>query len=78
MFQESCCLSLSTKPLTSSEVKIRSEQLKGGKEMASAFVLINSEIGQEEEILEDLRKIKNVQEAYVVVNLASMTAVRLL
>lgn len=45
--------------------------------MATAFVLINSEIGQEEEILEDLRKIKYVQEAYVVVNLASVAAVPL-
>jgi hypothetical protein len=45
--------------------------------MATAFVLINSEIGSEEEILEGLRKIQNVQEAYVVVNLASITALPL-
>jgi hypothetical protein len=45
--------------------------------MATAFVLINSEIGSEEEILEDLRKISNVQEAYVVVNLDTMTALPL-
>jgi hypothetical protein len=38
--------------------------------MPSAFVLINSEIGAEEEVLKDLRKIENVREAYVVVNLA--------
>ncbi len=39
--------------------------------MPTAFVLINSEIGSEEDVLEDLRKVENVQEAYVVVNLAS-------
>jgi len=37
--------------------------------MPSAFVLINSEIGAEEDVLKDLRKIENVREAYVVVNL---------
>ncbi len=36
--------------------------------MPTAFVLINSEIGAEEDVLKDLRKIENVQEAYVVVN----------
>lgn len=46
--------------------------------MATAFVLVNSEIGSEEEILESLRKIPNVQEAYVVVKLASRTAIPLL
>ncbi len=39
--------------------------------MPTAFVLINSEIGSEEDVLEDLQKIENVQEAYVVVNLTS-------
>lgn len=34
--------------------------------MPSAFVLINTEIGSEEEILEELKKIPNVKEAYVV------------
>jgi DNA-binding Lrp family transcriptional regulator len=34
--------------------------------MPSAFVLINTEIGAEEEILQELRKISNVKEAYVV------------
>lgn len=34
--------------------------------MPSAFVLINTEIGAEEEILQELRKIPNVKEAYVV------------
>lgn len=31
-----------------------------------AFVLINSEIGGENEILEDLKKVKNVKEAHIV------------
>ncbi|MBL7118982.1 hypothetical protein ISS96_03110 [Candidatus Bathyarchaeota archaeon] len=44
--------------------------------MATAFVLINSEIGSEEKVLKDLRKIKNVEEAYAVVNLASGIAIR--
>jgi len=39
--------------------------------MPTAFVLINSEIGAEEEVLKDLRKIENVREAYVVVKLSS-------
>ncbi len=39
--------------------------------MATAFVLINSEIGAEEDVLKELRKMKGVEEAYVVVNLGS-------
>lgn len=34
--------------------------------MPFAFVLINAEIGSEEQVLQELRKIKNVREAYVV------------
>ncbi|MEM1583522.1 MAG: Lrp/AsnC ligand binding domain-containing protein [Nitrososphaerota archaeon] len=34
--------------------------------MPSAFVLINTEIGAEEEILQELKKIPSVKEAYVV------------
>ena len=34
--------------------------------MPIAYVLINSEIGAEEEVLAELKKIKNVKEAYVV------------
>ena len=34
--------------------------------MPQAFVLINSEIGAEEELLKDLKKIENVKEAYSV------------
>lgn len=34
--------------------------------MPSAFVLINAEIGAEEEVLKELKKVKSVKEAYVV------------
>lgn len=34
--------------------------------MPAAFVLINAEIGAESEVLQELRKIKSVKEAYVV------------
>ncbi|HID05332.1 MAG TPA: Lrp/AsnC family transcriptional regulator [Candidatus Caldiarchaeum subterraneum] len=34
--------------------------------MPMAFVLINTEIGAEEEVIGELRKISNVREAYVV------------
>jgi DNA-binding Lrp family transcriptional regulator len=34
--------------------------------MPGAFVLINSEIGAEEDVLKELKKIRNVKEAYVV------------
>ncbi|WP_455277282.1 Lrp/AsnC ligand binding domain-containing protein [[Eubacterium] cellulosolvens] len=34
--------------------------------MPSAFVLINTEIGHENEILKELKKIKTVKEAYVI------------
>ena len=34
--------------------------------MPAAYVLINSEIGAEEEVLKELKKIKSVKEAYVV------------
>jgi DNA-binding Lrp family transcriptional regulator len=34
--------------------------------MPTAFVLINAEIGAEDEILNELRKIKNVKESYIV------------
>jgi DNA-binding Lrp family transcriptional regulator len=34
--------------------------------MTVAFVLINSEIGAEEDVLKELKKIRNVKEAYVV------------
>lgn len=35
--------------------------------MATAFVLITSEVGAEQDLMETLRKMKNVEEAYVVV-----------
>ncbi|MHC1586034.1 MAG: Lrp/AsnC ligand binding domain-containing protein [Candidatus Hecatellaceae archaeon] len=34
--------------------------------MPVAYVLINSEIGAEEEVLKELKKVKSVKEAYVV------------
>ena len=34
--------------------------------MPTAFVLINTEIGSEEEVATELRKLENVREAYVV------------
>ena len=34
--------------------------------MPSAYVLVNSEIGAEEAVLKDLKKLKNVTEAYTV------------
>jgi hypothetical protein len=42
--------------------------MKGGIGMATAFVLITSEIGAEQDIMKRLRKMKNVEEAYVVVD----------
>jgi len=38
----------------------------GEREMPMAFVLINSEIGGENEVLEELRKVPNVKEAHIV------------
>ncbi len=34
--------------------------------MPVAYVLINSEIGAEEEVLKELKKVKSIKEAYVV------------
>lgn len=42
--------------------------------MPSAFVLINAEMGAEEEILEELRKVPNVKEAYVVYGVYDIVA----
>lgn len=39
--------------------------------MTTAFVLITSEIGAEQDLMESLRKMKNVEEAYVVVDPAA-------
>ncbi len=38
----------------------------GGNCMPSAFVLINAEIGSEDELLKELKKIPNVREAHTV------------
>jgi len=42
--------------------------------MPTAFVLINTEIGAEEEILDELKKVPNVKEAYVVYGLYDIVA----
>jgi DNA-binding Lrp family transcriptional regulator len=42
--------------------------------MPLAFVLINSEIGAEDEVLKELRKIENVKEAYVVYGVYDIVA----
>jgi len=42
--------------------------------MPTAFVLINTEIGAEEEILNELSKVPNVKEAYVVYGLYDIVA----
>ena len=34
--------------------------------MPTAFVLVNSEVGQDEEVLKELRKVEGVREAYFV------------
>jgi len=42
--------------------------------MPLAFVLINSEIGAEDEVLKELKKIENVKEAYVVYGVYDIVA----
>ena len=42
--------------------------------MPAAFVLINTEIGSEEEIVQELKKIPNVREAYVVYGVYDIVA----
>jgi len=42
--------------------------------MPTAFVLINTEIGAEEEILNELNKVPNVKEAYIVYGLYDIVA----
>jgi len=39
-----------------------------------AFVLINAEIGSEEEVLKELKKVEGVQEAYVVYGVYDVVA----
>lgn len=42
--------------------------------MPAAFVLINAEIGSEDEVLKELRKMDNVKEAYVVYGVYDIVA----
>lgn len=42
--------------------------------MPAAFVLINAEIGSEDEVLKELRKMGNVKEAYVVYGVYDIVA----
>jgi len=42
--------------------------------MPMAFVLINAEIGSEEEVLKELKKVEGVQEAYVVYGVYDVVA----
>ncbi|MDH5770899.1 MAG: Lrp/AsnC ligand binding domain-containing protein [Candidatus Bathyarchaeota archaeon] len=42
--------------------------------MPLAFVLINSEIGGEDEVLEELKKVKNVKEAHIVYGVYDIVA----
>jgi DNA-binding Lrp family transcriptional regulator len=42
--------------------------------MPMAFVLINAEIGAEEDVLNELRKIKSVKEAYIVYGVYDIVA----
>jgi DNA-binding Lrp family transcriptional regulator len=44
------------------------------KNMPSAFVLINAEIGSEEEVLNELNKVEGVKEAYVVYGVYDIVA----
>ncbi len=42
--------------------------------MAIAFVLINAEIGGEEEVLQEIKKVEGVQEAYTVYGVYDIVA----
>jgi DNA-binding Lrp family transcriptional regulator len=48
--------------------------LSGGKSMPLAFVLINAEIGAEDDVIKALDKITNVVEAYVVYGVYDIVA----
>lgn len=42
--------------------------------MATAFILTNTEVGGEEEVMEGLRKIENVEEVYIVYGIYDIIA----
>jgi len=42
--------------------------------LPTAFVLINAEIGSEEDVLAELKKMKNIKEAYVVYGVYDIVA----
>jgi len=46
----------------------------GVGKVPAAFVLINAEIGSEDEVLKELRKMDNVKEAYVVYGVYDIVA----
>lgn len=47
---------------------------RGVREMSLAFVFINAEIGSEDEVLKQLRKMENVKEAYMVYGVYDIVA----
>lgn len=47
-------------------VAVRINKLMGENKLPTAFILINSKIGSENEVLRSIKKINSVKEAYVV------------
>jgi DNA-binding Lrp family transcriptional regulator len=55
-------------------VALDSSRLRRGSAMPVAFVLINAEIGSEDEVVTELRKLSNVRESYVVYGVYDIVA----
>jgi DNA-binding Lrp family transcriptional regulator len=55
-------------------VALDSSRLRRGSTMPVAFVLINAEIGSEDEVVTELRKLSNVIESYVVYGVYDIVA----
>ena len=55
-------------------VALHNSRLQRGFAMPVAFVLINAEIGSEDEVVTELRKIANVKESYVVYGVYDIVA----